>query len=182
MRMLALAALLLPCGLCMADGALRQDSLGGWRYSLPARYMESTKGEDHGGWHCREYTPGGNTKDDDNLLEICAGPWRATDSTDIVLDHPGMGREEGRWYGYGYGPKTSARELSTQSGWFGWESVVFCGISDRVGYHAAGGECFDGFVVQDSLHVLTAEFSGLPLERVPKRILWVRRILLSARR
>jgi hypothetical protein len=93
-----------------------------------------------------------------------------------------MGREEGDWFGYGYGPRIPAQELSTRSGSFGWEAVVFCGISDRAGFHAAGGEGYRGFVVEDSLHALTAEYSALPLERIPKRILWVRQILLSATR
>jgi hypothetical protein len=175
-----IATLILLCGLCAASGAeLRRDTLDGWHYSVPAKYLQRSQNQDPPGWHCREYTPGGKPSDD-QLLEVCAGAWRATGSSDIVLDHPGMGREEGHWYGYGYGPRIPAQELSTKPGRFGWEAVVFCGISDRAGFHAAGGEGYDGFIVQDSLHVLTAEFSALPLERTPNRILWVRQILLSA--
>jgi len=182
MRSWTHAALVLSCVFRTANGAgLRQDTLDGWHYSLPAKYLQRSQNQDPPGWHCREYAPGGKPSDD-QLLEVCAGAWRATGSSDIVLDHPGMGREEGHWYGYGYGPRIPAKELSSRPGFFGWEAVVLCGFSDPAGFHAAGGESYGGFVVQDSSHVLTAEFSALPLEQVPKRILWVRQILLSAGR
>jgi len=181
---LARIKVLLFWGLSASHAAdLRQDTLDGWRYFLPVKYQEVSRSENPGSWSCRKYTPGGNASDD-HLLEVCAGPWNATDSSDRVFDHPNMGRESGNWYGYGYGygEKTPAQKLSVGSTAFGWDAVVQCGISNRSGFHAAGGESYGGFVVRDSQHVLSAEFSALPLERVPKQILWVRKTLLSARR
>jgi hypothetical protein len=137
----------------------------GFRFSYPSTYILASCGGSHDPHSCVGLRA--HPKEKDATVYVSLLPMRLEPA---LRERGGFEKVGGKWIAHGRGADSPAVKIKGP-GWRGLYAITVCGISDELGFHAAGGECLTAMLNRGGRTFIVETDGTVPLSLILNTII-----------